>query len=136
MALIQSNSPADRKKLIAAVGLGVVALAVLSYALFGSSGGSSAPVKGSAQTKPTQTAQGKPEPLPPDPGILTPIPTSSTVDPGSEAKRNIFAFYVPPATPVPTVPVPLPAPTPTPPRLLASLSPANVYARTGDFTME
>jgi hypothetical protein len=29
-----------------------------------------------------------------------------------------------------------PTPTPTPPVLLASLSPANVYAKTGDFTLE
>ena len=137
MALIQSNSPADRKKLIAAVGLGVVALAVLSYALFGSSGASSGPVKGRAQNQQAQTPQGKPELLPPDdPGILTPISDRSPVDPGSEARRNIFAFYVPPPTPVPIVQVPLPSPTPTPPLLLASLSPASVYARTADFTME
>ena len=43
MAGIQTNSPGDRKKLIAAIALGVIAIIVLSYALFGSSGGSSKP---------------------------------------------------------------------------------------------
>ena len=33
-------------------------------------------------------------------------------------------------------PTPTPTPTPTPPVLLASISPANVYAKTADFTLE
>jgi hypothetical protein len=53
-----------------------------------------------------------------------------------EAGRNIFVFYEPPKV-IPTVPVtPTPTPTPTPPVLLASLSPASVFARTADFTLE
>jgi len=53
-----------------------------------------------------------------------------------EAKRNIFAFYEKP-TPAPKPSVePIPSPTPPPALLLASLSPSNVYARTGDFTLE
>jgi hypothetical protein len=53
-----------------------------------------------------------------------------------EAGRNIFAFYVKPVIAVVTPSTPTPTPTPTPPVLLASLSPATVYARTGDFTLE
>jgi len=54
----------------------------------------------------------------------------------AEPRRNIFAFYQPTPIPVKATPIPLPSPTPTPPLLLASLSPANVYARTADFTLE
>jgi hypothetical protein len=50
------------------------------------------------------------------------------------AGRNIFAFYVAP-TPTPK-PIAQPTPPPPPPLVLASLSPINVYARTGDFTLE
>jgi len=50
--------------------------------------------------------------------------------------RNIFVFYEPPKV-IPTIPVtPTPTPTPTPPVLLASLSPASVFARTADFNLE
>lgn len=138
MAVVQSNSPADRKKLIVAIGLGVVALAVLSYALFGSSGTPSVPAKGGrAQNQPRQIPEVKPPMVPTDDlGLIQPIPASLTIDAGSEARRNIFAFYVPPPSPSPIVQVPVPSPTPTPPLLLASVSPASVYARTADFTME
>jgi hypothetical protein len=51
-----------------------------------------------------------------------------------EARRNIFVYYVKPPVVAPSTPTP--TPTPVPPVLLASLSPANVYARTGDFTLE
>jgi hypothetical protein len=52
-----------------------------------------------------------------------------------EAKRNIFAYYEPPKAPAQSV-TPTPTPTPTPPVLLAAVSPANVYARTSDFSLE
>jgi hypothetical protein len=71
---------------------------------------------------------------------LTP-PTKVVYEPPTynapEAGRNIFAFYVAP-TPAPKAPTPppTPTPTPTPPLVLASLSPVNVFARTGDFTLE
>ncbi|MEO8433757.1 MAG: hypothetical protein ABI596_02600 [Pyrinomonadaceae bacterium] len=137
MALIQTNFPADRKKLIAAIGLGVVALAVLSYALFGSSSTSNVPAGGRKPNQPRQASDVKLPTLPQeDLAPVQPIPANFTIAAGSEARRNIFAFYVPPPTPLPTVQVPLPSPTPTPPLLLASLSPASVYARTADFTME
>ena len=137
MAVIQTNSPADRKKLIAAIGLGVIALAVLSYALFGSSGASKPPTGPRATGAQGQATNGKINPPPPDdPGTLQPIPPSFSIAAGSEPRRNIFAFYVPPPKPSPIEQVPLPSPTPTPPLLLASLSPATVYARTADFTME
>jgi hypothetical protein len=57
-----------------------------------------------------------------------------------EAGRNIFAFYVPPPKPTPdpnATPKPVPTPTPVPPNVvLAAISPVNVYAHTGDFTLD
>jgi hypothetical protein len=141
MALVQINSPADRKKLIAAIVLGVVAIAVLSYALFG--GSSSGPQRKTA-ARPTPSPQRLPGstridssiPSPDDPLSVQPLPANFTSQAGAEPRRNIFAFYEPPPTPSPVVKIPQPSPTPTPPVLLASLSPANVYARTADFTIE
>ncbi|HEX9544175.1 MAG TPA: hypothetical protein VF955_03260 [Pyrinomonadaceae bacterium] len=66
---------------------------------------------------------------------LRPVNFETSTPAGAEAKRNIFAYYEPPK-PVVVPSVPTPTPTPTPPVLLASLSPANVYARTGDFTLD
>jgi len=140
MALVQTNSPADRKKLIIAIVLGVMALAVLSYALFGSSG--TAPTKPNTNTSRTASPQRSPSsartestPLAAD-DIPKPIVVGGSHPAVPEPRRNIFAFYEPTPTPARVVPIPVPSPTPPPPLLLASLSPANVYARTADFTME
>ena len=53
-----------------------------------------------------------------------------------EAKRNIFAYYVPPPPPTPAPKVETPSPTPPPPLLLASISPANAYARAPEFKLD
>jgi hypothetical protein len=142
MALVEINSPGDRKKLIVAIVLGVIALAVLSYALFGSS--DSAPARPGANVSKTASPQRTPAsgpigttPLvPDDPTAMQPITVNLSHPVVAAPRRNIFAFYEPPRPPVAVIPVPVPSPTPTPPLLLASLSPANVYARTADFTME
>jgi hypothetical protein len=137
MAVIQTNSPSDRKKLIAAIALGVIALVVLSYALFGSPGSSKGPAVATTRGSQRQPAEGRlVNPPPDDPGTVRPIDSNFSIAAGSEARRNIFAFYEPPPTPEPVVQVPVPSPTPTPPVLLASISPANVFARTADFTIE
>ena len=141
MALIQTNSPAEKKKLIAAIVLGVIALVVLTYALFGSSGGSGKPAPPKAtglaalfQPSPTPVVV-KPE-NPPSDEIIGPVPVVWSPPAVPDPRRNIFAYYEPPPRPSPVAQVPAPSPTPTPPLLLASLSPANVYARTSDFTLE
>ncbi len=71
---------------------------------------------------------------------MQPIVLDQSVPSVPEAGRNIFAFYEPPPpaprpSPTPTLP-PSPSPTPTPPQLLTAITPANVYARTGDFKLE
>ena len=68
------------------------------------------------------------------------VPPITIASYAPDAARNIFAFYVKP-TPKPgatavEVATPTPTPTPPPPLMLGSLQPANVFARTGDFTLE
>jgi hypothetical protein len=135
----------ERKKLVVAAVLGFTAIVVLWWAFIGFGGNS--------PTKPTQRPAAV---LPPSPGSRTtasaPKPATATevsadllaqLEPISyqqptinvpEPKRNIFAFYVAPAAAPAQTPVP--TPTPTPPLMLATVSPSNVYARTGDFTLD
>ncbi|HEY5885372.1 MAG TPA: TIG domain-containing protein [Pyrinomonadaceae bacterium] len=139
MELSDINNPAERKKLIWAAGLGLVALVLLWWTFIGF--GSSTP---SPQQRPT--VQVTPRPTPPassTAATVLPIETAENLHPLSypvsipivaEARRNIFVYYEPP--PVPVAPPPTPTPPPPPPLLLADLSPSNVYARTSDFTLE
>ena len=67
---------------------------------------------------------------------LVPVMWQVTTPGAPEARRNIFVYYERPKVPTPEPVIPTPTPTPSPPVLLANLSPATVYARTGDFTLE
>jgi hypothetical protein len=153
MASPVENPKSERKKMIAAVALGGVALITLWFAFFSSTpkasspqvnvrntnGGTQRPSSsqgaGNSTTPPLTPASLRDEapPLPP-----SPIPLEDTPPPAvPEASRNIFAYYVPPPKPVVTpTPVPPPSPTPPPPLMLASVSPSNVYARTSDFKLD
>ena len=146
MELVDLNKPGEKKKLISAGVLGLAAIIVLWWAFFGF-GGSSTP-----------TTRPQPTPSPQRAGQTVPRQTAPTAPAASqeartaadfaevryetsaynapEAKRNIFAYYEPPKAPVTAPPTPPPSPTPPPPVLLASLNPANVYARTADFKLE
>ena len=138
--------------MIAAAVLGVVALFALWYAFFNSSSTTSTTTNRNAttrtttttQTQTTQTVQ-RTTPLPSVEEVRTradeempqPIPVNLVLPSVPEAKRNIFAFYVPPKpTPKPQAPTPTPTPAPPPPITLASISPSSVYARTGDFKLD
>ncbi|MBD0326568.1 MAG: hypothetical protein ICV68_09050, partial [Pyrinomonadaceae bacterium] len=150
MALLEGNTPAERNKTIAAIVLGGVALISISYMLLGSS----TPAKKSTTNSNSPRAATSPTPRPPvgqtarQPGdeeqsldFLRPVNYTITQPSIPEAGRNIFDYYEgPPPAPKssantePTLP---PTPTPVPPNvMLASVSPINVYARTGDFTLE
>jgi len=143
MELVDLSKPGEKKKLISAAVLGLAAIIVLWWAFFGFGG-----------SKPTTAAKPQPSPSPQRAG-QTPRPNGPTAsqeaqdaaryeevrwDPPSynapEAKRNIFAYYEPPPQPVAAPSTPTPTPAPPPPILLASISPANVYARTADFKLE
>lgn len=150
MALLEGKTPAEQKKTIAALALGAIAFISLSYMLFGSS---STPAKKSTTNTNSSSAKASPSPRPPisnslnqtgelPDGIFSqPIKYEEPPLSIPEANRNIFAYYEPPPPSANTNPLPAPSlpptPTPTPATLLlASVSPANVYARTGDFTLE
>lgn len=139
------RNPAERNKVILAGGLGIVALVFLWWTFFGF-GGSSNQVSSRPAGQPTPSGVSrstitKPSTPPAvevksDLESLRPIPVIHSPVSAPEPKRNIFAYYEPPVKKVVEAPIPTPTPTPVPPVLLASLSPSNVFARTGDFTLE
>lgn len=141
MKFFDPNNPNEKKKMIAAGALGLVALIVLGYVFFG---GSSKPT-----TNSNNVARTSPTPRPPTTGSTVPIEPddcsycrevtyNGSLPSVSEANRNIFAYYIPPSpTPKPPPYVPTPTPTPPPPLIASSLSPSNVYARTPtDFALQ
>ena len=148
MELADFNKPGERKKLISALVLGLVAIVFLWWTFIGFGGRTptvsrptSTPTqqptgRQAAQTQ-TRTAAGSQNtPQVIDASDLQPISNSLRVPIVPEPARNIFAFYEKPvALPTPVV-TPTSTPTPTPPVLLAAISPPNVYAKTADFTLE
>lgn len=136
------NNPAERKKLIGAIVLGLLAIILLWWAFIGF-GSSTTTNTGARVTQrpgpagvPTPGPRAVPSPTPstgPD-VALRPVKYDFSVPAVPEARRNIFIYYEKPPPVIP--PPPSPTPPPPPPVLLASVSPSTVYARTGDFTME
>src|SRR6267143_1953944 len=107
MQLFDPNNPNERKKIIAAAALFVVAIAVLGYVFFG--GSSTAPpanksVAVGPRTVGSPTSRPTPEPPPEDSAYLQPLPAAPpTVLAVGDASRNIFAFYEPTPRPTPEV---------------------------------
>ncbi|HEY3038980.1 MAG TPA: hypothetical protein VGJ66_09600 [Pyrinomonadaceae bacterium] len=145
MQLGDVRNPAERNKLILAGALGLVAIVFLWWTFFGF-GNNSTKVSSGPATRPTPplnnqstTSKAQGQSLVEFNGSdLAPRPVNIEYAPvtAPEARRNIFIYYEPIVKPSPEPSVPTPTPTPIPPLLLASLSPANVVARTGDFTLE
>ena len=159
MALFEGKTPAERNKTIAAIALGAISLFFLVRLLFfGSASKPATPprntssgVRGTTGTQSaTSSTNGNSSPENKfDPSLIPPQPVEINWSPPDVpvAGRNIFAYYVPPSpqernplaggvnSGMPTPP-PTPTPPPPPPLTLASLSPVNVYARTGDFTLQ
>ncbi len=144
MSLVDLSKPGEKKKLIWAGVLGLVAIIVLWWTFIGFDSGPKTAARPTATPTPQRAAQQNPQR--PANGTVSPEVknleafTEVQYKPASynapEAKRNIFAYYIPPPKPVVTPTQPPPSPTPTPPVLLASVSPANVYARTAEFKLE
>src|SRR5215472_10263122 len=138
MAVARTKTGTIKKKLILAIALGLVAILALWWAFIGF-GGSSAPRRNTAVASPSPApAAGRAQqqrvdetPNPNDLGVIT-WPAALPAVP--EPHRNIFAYYVPLPSPMPST-SPIPSPSP-PDFVLASILPANVYARTDDFTLE
>jgi len=140
MQLFDPNNPNEKKKMIAAGGLGVVAIIVLGYVFLSGSSSKPQPNRNRGVAQPQLTAVNNSNKLPPADATpdestnLQPIVDSWSVPAVPEANRNIFAYYEPPLLPV-KVP-PTPTPTPVPPLTVNSLAPSNVYARTADFSLQ
>jgi hypothetical protein len=146
MALFEGKTPSERNKMIAAIGLPLLALIFVIRMLFF---GSPAPTgqqtsnvnrgRTPVKTQPGQTqspasAQSEEDLL----GAMRVITFEPAVYGVPEAGRNIFAYYVPPPPKMPgELPTPPPpTPTPPPPLVLASLAPQSVYAKTGNFMLQ
>ncbi len=144
MQSIDLSKPGEKKKLIGAGVLGLVSIVVLYWALIGFDSGT--PTTARPTPTPAQQAQGPAKPGPRTGGTatadalgyraFTPIVYQQSSYNAPEARRNIFAYYVPPAPKAPEVSTPPPTPPPPPPILLASVTPSQVYARTADFKLE
>ncbi len=152
MALFEGKTPSERNKLIAAIVLGALALVALSYMFFGSSStpprrtqNTNSRAAGATQTTTTTTsvntttAVASPDQVRKEAELAPPRPIAyeMSLPAVPEAGRNIFSFYIPPppapkASPTP----PPPAPVIPPSLVLSGVSPTNVYARTGDFTIQ
>jgi hypothetical protein len=145
MQLTDTQNPNERKKLIGAGILGMLAIALLWWTFVGF--GTPARVSSTAGTVPktagsksAASSKGQPQSV-----VevredvldqLRPVKFEYSLPYAQEPQRNIFVYYEPPK-PVVIVPSPpTPTPTPTPPVLLAGISPASVFARTGDFKLE
>jgi hypothetical protein len=141
------SNPQERKKLIWALVLGLVAIVFLWWSIFGF-GSRTKPVvrKTNSNTVPpglgpsrvgaTTTAQTANEIKSAPLEQLRPIVYSDYAPSVPEASRNIFVYYEKPVAPPKSETTPSATPTPTPPLLLAGMQPANVFARTDDFTLE
>ncbi len=136
----------ERKKIIGAVVLGLLAVILLWWTFigFGSTPKTASPrtTRTPTPTPVSRAASSRAQPEQPVEsmedilGTIRPVNINFSQPPVPEARRNIFVYYEPPKRVEKPSFVPTPTPTPEPPALLASLSPASVYARTGDFTLE
>ena len=143
MPLVDLTKPGEKKKLIFAAVLGLGAILVLYWVLIGfdSRPPTTRTTASASPQRPASNTQ-RPAAVVPasqaviDAARMAPIVYEPTSYNAPEAKRNIFAYFEPPERPVAAPTTPTPTPTPPPPVLLASVSPANVYARTADFKLE
>lgn len=142
MQLVDLSKPGEKKKMLFAAGLGLGAILVLWWALFGFGSSTPPPNRARASATPAPRSPGgtprQPAPVQAvqDLANLAPVIWEPSSYSAPEARRNIFAYYDPPRPVAPTtITTPTPEPSP-PPILLASVSPSNVYARTADFKLE
>jgi len=151
MALIENKSPAERNKLVAAIGLGAIAVLVLAYNFGLFSGGKRAATNSNtrrtARTGGTTRAgsggnvSNNASREADEIQVLRPVVYSPSTEELPIAGRNIFAHYVAPIvtrSPGTGTSTALATPTPPPPILVTSATtPAGgLYAGTGGFKLE
>jgi hypothetical protein len=138
------SRPGERKKLIWAGVLGLIAIVFLWWTFVGFGSSSTSTTRPATSQAPLPSRRGTPansaaDQTPELSKLISELREVKVLQVNTnvpEAKRNIFAFYEPPVRPEKVADAPPATPTPTPPLLLASVSPSNVYAKTGEFTLE
>jgi hypothetical protein len=140
MQLVDLRKPGEKKKLISAAVLGLVAIVFLWWTLIGFDSGTatvSRPTPSPSPRGPQATRSNDiATPAVTELADFTEIVYQSSSYNAPQAKRNIFAYWEPPVKTEAAPVTPTPTPEPPPPILLASVSPSNVYARTEDFKLE
>jgi len=144
MEFIDLSKPGEKKKVLLAGILGLVAILFLWWTFFGfgksnssvkpptTAGPAASPTPAARETRASNTPSGVVADIAQFAEIVYPGSTPSVGEPN----RNIFAYYEPPPPSAPVATANPATPTPTPPVLLAAVNPANVYAKTADFTLE
>src|SRR5438270_3486920 len=106
MQLFDPKNPNEKKKLIAAAVLGVIAIVVLGYVFFGGSSKKPAtnrPAVAVASPTPAKIVKDG-DVTPEEMSFYQPVRFDVTVPAVSEPDRNIFAYYIPPPpTPTPEI---------------------------------
>ncbi len=150
MAVFEGKSPAERNKLIAAIVLGVLALAALWMAFGPRLGGTATTVSVSPTPRPGASPNRElgpvtmPSKAEQDLGYMIPVVYNRAIFVAPDPGRNIFAFYEPPppcpgCTPTPMPPTPKPliqTPTPQLPFEITGASPGSIYAGSKAFRLE
>lgn len=148
MKILENKTEAEKKKIILAIVLGILALISLVYTFGGMFiSRNSKPITPRVSTTPqtTQSDNSREATRLPNQAeiesewLTTPVSYNPSSFLAPEAGRNIFAFYEPPPpTPYQPTPTPesTPKPTPTPPLTISFLNPQSVYAGTKGFRLE
>jgi hypothetical protein len=143
MELINLGKPGEKKKLLWAATLGLIAIVFLWWTFigFGSNTKKKPAVAGPTSSPTPVVTNDSSKPAQASNPAIDITRFAEIVYPGSnpsvsEPSRNIFAYYEPPVNTGPVASAQTPTPTPTPPILLAAVNPANVYAKTADFALE
>jgi hypothetical protein len=151
--IFEGKTPAERNKTIAALVLGFLAVAALSYTfLFGGSSKKTTAAKsntnsnsavraGLPQTTETPAIQSPEKERQDNPfEALTPLPDDPFGPAFADApSRNIFVLYDPSQNPPVQKPSPIPSPSPPPPPppiYVGGVNPSSKYSGEKDFTLE
>lgn len=143
LKMLEGKSKSEKYKIIAAAALGAIALLSIGYLFLGDTLFGPTPVATTNKNNnKSNTTQGNKNQLPNKGDVAPEGPieevkyTGAIVPAAVGGGRNIFDIYIPPTPPPVVVVQPTPTPTPRPPQVLDAVSPANVYAKTGDFTIQ
>jgi len=146
MELADFSKPGEKKKLISAAVLGVIAIIFLWWTFIGfgksnptapartSTSPATVGTRSSVASRPINDNNTPTEPQLADISYMQEVVLPGGAQSVPEPRRNIFAYVVK-LKPTASATAP-PTPTPTPPVLLANINPQSVYARTADFTLE